>query len=319
MAKAEKVKKSKKVDSCCSNFRILVIDDIEFAKSIISSKYLNDFGGIKYINDPFTNRLLFNGKSFLVSDKTKHCYVCKNIDSLIKNEDSWSDFLSGKFLNGHALIYICNKLDLRTKFAKTFKSAIFSIKPENVDISTIIEDSNKLSKDRRDLLFYKCNHNVTKFMSEFDKVVQYAGALNIDDYNSIFDKLNDLNLFSTSVEDNAFTLSEYIMTQQSDKVYELILNSGKKDFDFGLLAILYNNFRNLYIYGCATKVNKLESTGMSAFIQSSMRRYLPHYNSKQILRILKFLQRLDYSIKSGSIISELPIDYMLSGVLLCEK
>lgn len=321
MANVKKSKISSKSNSSCScdNFRIIVVDDIELAKSIINSKYYEDFGSIRYINDPISNRILFNGKSFLTKDKSKFCYVCKNIDPLIKNEDVWDDMLSGRFLNGHALVYICNKLDLRTKFAKKFKPVIFSVNPENIDISTIVEESNKLSKARRDMLFYKCNRNVTKFISEFDKLLQYCSSIETDDYNSVFDSLDGCGLFSSSVEDNTFTLCEYIMTQQADKVYEFISNTGKKDFDFGLLTILYNNFRNLYIYGCANKVGRIDKTGLNSFIQSNMRRYLPKYNAREILRILRFLRTLDYSIKSGSVVSDLSIEYMLCGVLLCEN
>lgn len=313
---AKSSSKINKPKGCCDNFRILVLNDITLAHNIIESKYSNSFNRITYINNPFDNQHLFTAKSFLNKSNVKNCYVCKNIDSLIKNEDYWDSILSGSFLNGNALVYICDKLDLRTKFAKKFKPAIFSIKPENINIVEIFSDSQVLSEDNRNKLFYLCNNNVTKFISEFNKLDCYCKSIKSDDYDGNFEIMLSNNLFSSSVADNTFVLSEYIMTQQHDKIYKFINDCAKTDFDFGLLTILYNNFRNLYIYGCANKINKLNTTGLSPFIQSNMKRYLPYYNSKQILYILNFLQNLDYSIKSGSIISDLPIDYMLSGVLI---
>lgn len=317
---SSKSNKNNKSMTSHDNFRIIVTDDLALAKYIISSKYSKIYGDIKIIDDPFNSRYLFTSKSFLL-DKTKnqnkHCFVCKCIDSLIKNEEYWESILSGSFLNGHVLVYICEKLDMRSKLAKKFKQYIFSIKSNSVDISSISDEFLKLSKDRRDLLFYLCNKNVTKFISEFNKLVAYSNSIKRqDDLDAVFDEMRLTNLFANLIQDDMFELSEYIMTQQKSKVYKYLFNLQKTEFDFGLLSILYNNFRNLYIYGCANKLNVLQSINMSSFIQNNMKRYISYYNSKQILGILSFLQDLDYKIKSGKVSSEYALDYLLCGVLL---
>ena len=301
------------------NFRIIVTDDIALAKSIIESKYSKNYGQIKYLDNPFESRHLFTSKSFLCSGNNKYCYVCKNIDSLIKNENDWDAVLSGKFLNGNVLVYICNKLDLRTKFAKKFKPVIFSINSDSINISDVFDKSLKLSKTNRDTLFKMCNNSVTKFISEFDKLDCYCDFEKIDDYDDAFNKLLSDGLFANHINYDTFILVNYIMTRQIDKVYKFISNSGKLDFDFGLLTILYTNFRNLYIFGCAAKLNKLSSTTLTPFMQSNMRKYISYYTAKDILNIMKFLRDLDYSIKKGSVISEFALDYMLCGVLKCVK
>lgn len=317
-----KSKKSTSKLDCCDNFRIIVSDDIMLAKSIVSSKYENDYGKAILLDDALANRQLFIGKSFL--DKSKKCYICKNIDNLAKSDNLWDDILSGKYLNGNVLVYICDKLDSRTKFAKKFKSNIFTVKPESVDISEIYPDCKCVSKDNRDELFKRCNYSVTKFLLEFHKLLNYKDYFDsitpcsehdFYDINDIFDLLMSNNCFVNMVNDDMFKLSEYIMTQQIDKVYKFIEDANKTDFDFGLLSVLYNNFRNLYIYGCASKTGRLDTTSLSSFIQKNMSRYLQYYNSQRILKILSFLQNLDYKIKSGNIDSDYALNYMLCGVL----
>lgn len=306
----------------CENFRIIVTDDIMLAKSIINGKFEQTHGDINLIEDATASRQIFIGKSFLTGS-AKKCYVCKNIEPLIKSENIWDDLASGKYLNGHALVYICDKLDSRTKFAKRFKSAIFTVKSDSLDIASVFPDCDKLSKDRRDLLFKRCNNNVTKFMSEFQKLMIYHQYELLDNFDKMdnptlddhFDEMMQSNAFVNLVNEDMFKLSEYIMTQQHDKVYKYINDLSKTDFDFGLLSVLYNNFRNLYIYGCANKLGYLGTTNLTPFVQNNMKRYLPYYNSKRILEILSFLQKIDYGVKSGNIDSEYAFDYMLSGVL----
>lgn len=306
----------------CENFRIIVTDDIMLAKTIIAGKFEQTHGSINLIEDAIASRQIFIGKSFLTGN-AKKCYVCKNIESLIKAETIWDDLASGKYLNGHSLVYICDKLDSRTKFAKRFKSAIFAVKSDSLDIASVFSDSNNLSKDRRDLLFKRCDNSVTKFMSEFQKLAIYHQTKLLDTndktveltLDNSFDEMLEANAFVNMVNEDMFKLSEYIMTQQHDKVYKYINDLSKTDFDFGLLSVLYNNFRNLYIYGCANKLGYLGTTNLTPFVQNNMKRYLPYYNSKRILEILSFLQKIDYGIKSGGIDSEYAFDYMLSGVL----
>lgn len=319
--KTTSTKKSATSD-VCENFRIIVTDDIMLAKTIISGKFEQTHGAINLIEDATSSRQLFIGKSFLTGN-TKKCYVCKNIEPLIKSETIWDDLASGKYLNGHALVYICDKLDSRTKFAKRFKSAIFTVKSDSLDIASVFPECDKLSRDRRDLLFKRCNNSVTKFISEFQKLTIYhqyellentdkMDCPTIDDH---FDEMIRANAFANLVNEDMFKLTEYIMTQQHDKVYKYVSDLSKTDFDFGLLSVLYNNFRNLYIYGCANKLGYLGTTNLTPFVQNNMKRYLPHYNSKRILEILSFLQKIDYGIKSGTIDSEYAFEYMLSGVL----
>ncbi len=320
--KISATKKSNSASDICENFRIIVTDDIMLAKIIISSKFEQTHGVINLIDDATVNRQLFIGKSFLTGN-VKKCYVCKNIEPLIKNDSIWDDLVSGKYLNGHALIYICDKLDSRTKFAKKFKSAIFTVKSDSLDIVSVFPECSELSKDRRDLLFKRCNNNVTKFMSEFQKLMlyhQYCLLYNTDntDFSTLdddFDYMMNDNAFINLVNEDMFKLSEYIMTQQNDKVYKYIADLSKTEFDFGLLSVLYNNFRNLYIYGCANKLGYLSTTNLTPFVQNNMKRYLPYYSSKRILEILSFLQKIDYGIKSGTIDSDYAFEYMLSGVL----
>lgn len=296
------------------NFRIITTDDIALAKSIILNKFENTHGKIRFISDLESSHHLFTSNSFL--DKTKKCFVCKNIESLIKSEDLWDSIISGKFLNGHALVFICDKLDSRTKFAKKFKPFIFTVNTESLDVSTIVGGSVvNLSRDNRDKLFKQCLYNVTKFESEFNKIEilydAYEGQYSFDD---IYEMIDSSGGFVNMVSDDMFKLSSYIMKQQIDKTYAYLDAIGDYSFNFGLLTVLYNNFRNLYIYGCAKATGRLESTGMNSFQQKSCENYLQFYTSKRLINILAFLQKLDFNIKSGKIDSNYALEYMLCGV-----
>lgn len=297
-----------------SNFIIILNEDLKLIEYIISTNYGSRYNGYILLEDPIKNRAIFTSKSFLNTSNDKRVYLCKDITCISQNESYWDSLLSGKFCNGNILIVTTDKLDARTKFAKLFKKVSVAIDPTKLDPVQIYPELSKLNKTQRETLFFICNNNFTQLFYEFDKIRNYAefNNINLKDAYTVLSLANNLPV---KADDNVFNLIDDVLLKNNSAVYMKLHTLGKTEFDFSLLVNLYNTFRKLYIYEECTAQNRIGNSGLSVFDIKVIAKYHNLFNKSQLIYILKFLQDIDFKIKSGTLSTEYALDYMLAGVL----
>lgn len=296
------------------SFKIICSDDLILLEYLVHLEFPNCEGPIP-IDDPFQNRQKFIGQSFLTTAGSKRkCYLCKNPEVFISAEQYWNNLLSGKFCKTNDLVLAVDKLDSRTKFAKTFKSSVITPDITKIKITSVLPEVKVLTKDQYTQLFSNCGQSFTKLYNEFNKIKCYAEAREIS-VSEAYNELNLVGFLPQSVDDNVFSLVEDIVSKNAKNILTKLSVLDKTEFDFSLLVNLYNTFRMLYIYEECVARNTLANSGLTPFNIKVVSKFHGKYSRAQLLGIMRFLQKLDTEIKQGVISSDYALDYMIVGVL----
>lgn len=296
-----------------NNFKIICSTDSKLVEYLIHKDY-PACSSLLNIEDPFTDRHKFSGKSFLnVTNESKY-YICKNLDIFLSAEDYWDSLLSGKFCKNHYLFLVVDKLDSRTKFSKKFKNVTINPDITKLNILDILPDAEILNTSQYTELFKNCGQSFDKTCLELNKIKLYAESQNIN-CAIAYKELYNQNILAQSVDDNIFNLVEDIINKNSSNIYKKLYVLDKREFDFGLLVNLYNTFRMLYIYEECAANNALANSGLTAFNIKTVSKFHNRYTKPQLLGILRFLQKIDMGIKQGQLSSDYALDYMIVGVL----
>lgn len=296
-------------------FKIICCDDPVLLEFYIHSEF-PDYTKISYIDDPFASRQLFIGKSFLTisNDSSLVCYICKNQDVFLSAEKYWDSLLNDTFSKKHLLLLVVDKIDSRTKFSKKFKSDTITLDASKFNICAVLPAAKALKKEQLTDMFNNCGQSFTKLKSEFDKVIKFADYSHLSVQNA-YDELIQNNALTSSVDDNVFNLVEDIINKDIKSVSKKLYILDKTEFDFSLLVNLYNTLRNLYMYEECIARGTLNTSGLSTFTIKNVAKFHNKYTKTQLIGILRFLQKIDTGIKSGTLSSDYALDYMIVGVL----
>ena len=115
---------------------------------------------------------------------------------------------------------------------------------------------------------------------------------------------------------NTFNFTNAIIQRDKKAIREIYPKLKNIDInDFGLITLLYNNFRN--IIGVQLSRNATpESLGLSPKQFNALKYYsINHYSADELVRAFTLIGELDRKIKSGEFSSEFVVDYILTQIV----
>lgn len=201
---------------------------------------------------------------------------------------------------------ICNKIN--AKYKKIYDDNIVEVpKLQEWQIKDFITSRCKnLTDDEVNELYFCYKNDLFRLDSELDKL-ELIGSDNYKKIkNQLFVDVSNFNIFDVT---NAIIKRDKITLSN---IYKEINNI---DIDpYGFITVLIKNFRQIIDVQLAKNATA-ESVGVSSKQFWAIKNYsCGYYNKDELVNIFKFLNSLDYKIKSGEIDTSLLIDYIICKI-----
>ena len=220
-----------------------------------------------------------------------------------QKEGIWNKVLRLPKNSPEIVVFIYNNLDKRTKFYKFFENYIveFTKLSESVVANYLIKDYN-VSKRTAEYIVRSCKANYTMSLLELNKLLCYQNLHNLSEEDAfsccreegILVELKSENVLQYFV--NSFLSKEFVVCFTLMQDIDL-----KVDPPLKILAYLYNSFRALFdvvAYESGLSYKKGESVS-NFWAVKNVEIFGLHWSIKQVYEILKYLQNLEKSIKTG--------------------
>lgn len=252
---------------------------------------------------------------------TKKLYIIIDDYDFIKQEKIWNE-INNSSTNGNILIFKYNVLDKRNKFYKYYQDRIveFNKLSDDILLQYIKKDLPALSDNNCMKLINMCDNNYNQILLEIDKLKMYI------DYpaNTVFDReldnafleLDRQGAFHKEVSDITFDFVEKVLKRDIKLIYNLreqLKQIGESNIK--LLSLLYTNFKTvLLIQSCESK-EICKTTGLQYYQVKYNQDKLDYYTIGELVNILRTIQRIEKSIKTGTIDEIISLDYLLVNIL----
>lgn len=210
------------------------------------------------------------------------------------------------------IIIICNKIP--KEIEKEYDKYIVNIvKILDWQILEYMKTKCSLSETNLKWIQEVSKNNIYRIDNELNKLAIFESSKQDDIFNQIKSEsgYNDLNSF------DVFKLTNAIIKKDYTTILEILKSIDNMDVEpFGLLTILYNNFKNIINIQLNPNATA-DSLGMQPKQFNAVKYNCGKYSSGQLLQIFNFLTTLDSRVKGG----EIPlddnqfIDYIVCSVL----
>lgn len=250
----------------------------------------------------------FNRKSFL--DCKVNVYVIDNLEDLVSNIDIIDDLIKGKYKNKAIIVYKIDTIDKRSKLFKKYSKHIEFL--DTLMGYDFINNEYNISKEDYEYITSKCDNNFSRIYFEINKAYNLSECSHQSIKDS-FDNIYDISLKTSNV--TAFELVDLFVTKNISKLKSYLSTISTKDFDFGLLVLLYNKYHDLFVVKSAGSIANTQNTGLTPFIIKECKKYVDLYSIDELKKILNQLFNLDCRIKSGTLSAEYAYDFMLTRLL----
>jgi len=248
------------------------------------------------------------------------CYVIREDKEFIKS-DAVQDFFDEKIQNKNIVILCFYSLDKRTKFYKAYTDSIVNFERLNEQIlSKYVHKEIDLSERNTRTLIEICEYDLSRIYLEIDKIYQLAGyfqrAYNMVSYDKVFEILVEEGVIYEPPYDAIFDFVDAVLKRKPKLAYNLYQQcQAIGEANMTLLSVLYSNTKAvLQVQSCPSK-DIAKSTGLTGFQIKLAKEKCGIYKNRELVDMMKLIQKVERSIKTGEIEDAVSIEYILVNVL----
>lgn len=270
-----------------------------------------DFDFVKFDDENFSMQALVDSAEVLPLAGQYRLIVVKNVSKISENDKKlFLDFLKKTVPSTVIVIYdYLNKFD----FAKD-KVAFVDCRrfDKKLGSAVVVNELSKLNKqisaEALDTLWDYCNGYLTRINNELYKLAYY-------DLN---DPLITKKLVESMVKkDNEFVvyeLTDSLSRRDGDKVLQIVDKLSKEQ---GIIGLITNHFRRLFFISTSDMSDKQLASllGVKEFAISKQRQQVKNFSRMQLKKIYTLLEKVDYDIKSGAMLQENALYYLVLSIL----
>lgn len=297
------------------HFYIFVGEEVEVMRIYINK--IAECIGVKptYADDMANIVPKLSSNSFL---SVPQCYVIREDKEFIKS-DAVQDFVDEKIQNKNIVILCFYSLDKRTKFYKAYNDSIVNFERLNERIlSSYLAKEIDLSKRNMQTLMEICEFDYGRCLLEIDKINLYHSAhrLPINYSNSVFEDFVKDGTIYTPPYDAIFDFVDAVLKRKVKLAYNLY----QQCVDVGehmltILSVLQSNARALLQVQSCTSKDIANSTGLTGFQIKLAKERCGIYRNRELVTMLKLIQKVEKGIKTGEIEESISVEYVLVNVL----
>ena len=244
------------------------------------------------------------------------CYVIREDNEFIKS-DAVQDFIDESIQNKNIVIICFYSLDKRTKFYKAYNSSIVEFNRLNEQItSKYIHKEINLSERNTRTLIEICENDLSRIYLETDKIKTWTEYSQVVTEDKAFEMFVREGVIYEPPYDAIFDFVDAVLQRKVKLAYNLYRQCQDiGEANITLLSVLYNNAKAvLQVQSCTSK-DIAKSTGLTGFQIKLAKERMGHYKNRELVDMMKLIQKVERSIKTGEIEDSISMEYVLVNVL----
>ena len=242
---------------------------------------------------------------------TRYLYIIKDDKDLLKDETLLTTLLA---YTGDCPIVVCySEFDKRkSAYKKMEEHIVWFNHLEEKQLVPYVEkiipnESPQFYKD----VIYVCENNYGKILLELDKVLTYSRISQQKPSQIFYDMVNE-GIIALPPDDEGIAFVEAVVARDTSRVFNMLEEIDPTN-TIGLLSLLYNNLKQLYlVYSYSGKGKITDETGLKYFIIKKIQDNRRVYTVDKLEQIMKLIMDTIYGIKQGKISQEYALDYVLT-------
>lgn len=299
------------------NTYLLFGEDIELYsrayKMIVKRANLTfeDFNLIRFDDENYSMQAILDACEVLPMGDEYRLVVVKNVAKVSDKDLTELENYLKKPVASTILIII----DYYNQFS-LLKEQMFQVDCKRFDRATatsvLVKELEKrgkqISSEAVSLLLDYCNGYMTRAICELDKLASY------DLNEPLISKKMIENLVAKDSEAVVFELTEALGKKNGDKALELVEEFKK---EAGILGLITNHFRRLFYIAISDLPDKelASQLGVKEYAISKQRQQVKNFSKMQLKKIFALLEKVDFMIKSGSMLQENALQYLVLSIL----
>ena len=299
------------------NFYLVEGDDyflFDKALSMIknaSQIQLEEFNISKFDDDNFSGKAVVDSTQVLPLSSEKRLVVVKDVTKVGESDIK----LLKSYLENPVESTVLVILDWANKFSalKGYGQFVDGRRMEknlasSVVVNALAKKGKQITSEALSTLFDFCNGYLTRMMNEIDKLVFY------DVTNSLITKDIVEKLVHKDTDFVVFELTEALGKRDVDKAIKLLSVMVKEQ---GTLGLITNHFRRLFFISISDLDNATlaQTLGVKEYAIVKQREQLRNFSKMQIKKIYALLEEVDYKIKSGQMLSENALYFLVFSII----
>lgn len=238
-------------------------------------------------------------------------FVIRNDNKFLKDETLFENI---QIKGNKKLILIFDKVDMRKKFFTKYVDLTCKFeKMTNYQLKNEIRKKlPNLNDDNCEILIQLVSNDYGRLLLEMEKIKILNSTFQDLEINQLFKEviLKEQIIFQ-ECSDTSWELIDSILIKDRKKAHRLYMELKEyNDEPLPLLALIYNNFKNLLLL----KSNK-DGLNISSFQKNKLLKYINNFNSNTLIDYLFKIQEIERGIKTGKIDVDNAIDYLLVSIL----
>lgn len=272
---------------------------------------MEDFNLVKFDDDNFSMKVVLDSCEVMPMGDQYRVVLLKNIQKVSEGDKK----MLTEYLNSPVPSTILIIFDMYDKFI-SLKNELTFVDCKRFDAQTCLsvianefsKKNKQISAEAANALYEYCNGYLTRIVSEIDKLAYY----DLDEH-LVTKKLVD-SLVTKDEEVVVFELTQALGARNGDKALKL-LEALKKEP--GVLGLITNHFRRLFFISISDmKDSELASLlGVKEFAISKQRAQTKNFSKMQLKKIYTLLEKVDYMIKSGAMLQESALYFLVLSIL----
>ena len=178
--------------------------------------------------------------------------------------------------------------------------------------AVVVNELSKLGKqisaEALDTLWEYCNGYLTRINNELYKLAFY------DLNDTLITKKLVESMVNKDSEFVIFELTDALSRKDGDKALQIVDKLSKEQ---GILGLITNHFRRLFLISTSDMSDKQLSglLGVKEYAISKQREQIKNFSKMQLKKIYALLEKVDYNIKSGAMLQENALYYLVLNIL----
>lgn len=299
------------------NFYLVEGDDyflFDKALSMIknaSQIQLEEFNISKFDDDNFSGKAVVDSTQVLPLSSEKRIVVVKDVTKVSENDIKQLKSYLENPVESTVLVI----LDSADKFSslKGYGQFVDAKRMDRnlasaVIVNALAKQGKQISGEALATLLDYCNGYLTRVMNELDKLVFY------DVTNPLITKDLVEKLVHKDTDFVVFELTEALGKRDVSKAIKLLSAMVKEQ---GTLGLITNHFRRLFFISISDLDNArlAQTLGVKEYAIVKQREQLHNFSKMQLKKIYALLEEVDYKIKSGQMLSENALYFLVFSIL----
>ena len=272
---------------------------------------LEDFNISKFDDDNFSGKAVVDITQVLPLSSERRLVVVKDVTKVSESDIK----LLKSYLENPVESTVLVILDWANKFSalKGYGQFVDGRRMEknlasSVVVNALAKKGKQITSEALSTLFDFCNGYLTRMMNEIDKLVFY------DVTNSLITKDIVEKLVHKDTDFVVFELTEALGKRDVDKAIKLLSVMVKEQ---GTLGLITNHFRRLFFISISDLDNATlaQTLGVKEYAVVKQREQLRNFSKMQLKKIYALLEEVDYKIKSGQMLSENALYFLVFSII----